>query len=84
MTCNWNSIKNTWSIEAKILHERLEIQANFKVRFLRQNDKMTWIDNFRAFGNLSFWTKNVLWTQCGPFKGKGVKLHRAFIPQGLR
>ena len=42
---NWKLIKNTWSIEAKILVEKLEIQGHFKVRFLRRNDRMTRIKN---------------------------------------
>ena len=42
-------IKNTWSIEAKILLKNLEIQANFKVRFLRRNDRLARIENFEAF-----------------------------------
>ena len=42
-------IKNTWSIEAKILYENLEIQAGFKVRFLRRNDRMARIENFEAY-----------------------------------
>ena len=33
---------------AKILDEKLEIQAYFKLRLLRRNDKLTQIDNFRA------------------------------------
>ena len=48
-TWNWKSIKNTWSIEAKILVEKLEIQAHFKVSFLRRNAEMPRIKNFRAF-----------------------------------
>ena len=42
-------IKNTWSIEAKILVKMLEIQAGFKVSFLRRNDEMNQIENFKAF-----------------------------------
>ena len=44
----WNEklMKNTWSIEAKILQKNLEIQANFKVRFLRRNAEMSRIKNF--------------------------------------
>ena len=45
-TWNWKLIKNTWSIEVKILVEKLEIQANFKVRFVRRNAEMSQIDNF--------------------------------------
>jgi len=45
-TWTWKLMKNTWSIEAKILEEKLEIQANDKVRFLRRNAEMTWIKNF--------------------------------------
>ena len=47
----WNEklMKNTWSIEAKILVEKLEIQAHFKVNFLRRNAEMPRIKNFRAF-----------------------------------
>ena len=45
-TWNWKLIKNTWFIEAKILDQKLEIQAHFKVRFIRRNDKMPWIKNF--------------------------------------
>ena len=41
-------MKNTWSIEVKILSKVLEIQANKKVSFLRRNDKMTQIENFKA------------------------------------
>ena len=37
-TWNQKLIQNSWSIEAKILQENLEIQASFKVRFLRWND----------------------------------------------
>ena len=40
-TWNQKLIQNTWSIEAKIFQEILEIQASFKVRFLRRNDEMT-------------------------------------------
>ena len=39
-------MKNTWSIEAKIFQENDEIQAGFKVRFLRRNDEMAGIKNF--------------------------------------
>ena len=39
-------IKNTWSIEAKILDKKFKIQAGFKVSFLRRNDKMAQIKNF--------------------------------------
>ena len=42
-------MQNTWSIEAKIKGEDLEIQANFKVRFLRRNDRMARIENFEAY-----------------------------------
>ena len=42
-------MKNTSSIEAKILVEKLEIQAHFKVRFLRRNDKLPRIKNFKAY-----------------------------------
>ena len=45
-TWNWILIKNTWYIEAKILAEKLEIQAGFKVSFLRRNDEMPRIKNF--------------------------------------
>ena len=45
-TWNQKLIQNTWSIEAKIFQENLEIQASFKVRFLRRNDKMTRMKNF--------------------------------------
>ena len=41
-------MKNTWSIEATILNEKLQIEANCKVSFLRRNDKMTQIENFKA------------------------------------
>ena len=41
-------MKNTWFIEAKILVEKLEIQAGFKVSFLRRNDEMARIKNFKA------------------------------------
>ena len=47
-TWNWKSIKNTWSIEAKILEERLEIQAHFKVSFLRRNAETSRRKNFKA------------------------------------
>ena len=47
-TWNWKLMKNTWSIEAKMLDENLEIQAHFKVRFLRRNDKLNWIKYFQA------------------------------------
>ena len=42
-------IKNTGSIEAKILVENPKIEASLKVRFLRRNDEMTQIMNFKAF-----------------------------------
>ena len=42
-------IKNTGSIEAKILIENPKIEPNSKVRFLRRNDEMTRIMNFKAF-----------------------------------
>ena len=51
-TWNWKSIKNTWSIEAKILIKKFEIEASFKVRFLPRNDEMTRIGNFKAFTDL--------------------------------
>ena len=51
-------MKNIWSIEAKILFEKLEIPAHFKVRFLRLNDKMPRIKNFKAL-------KNGILPQCG-------------------
>ena len=41
-------IKNTWSIEAKILIKNLEIQAGLKVSFLRRNDEMAWMYDFKA------------------------------------
>ena len=41
-------MKNTWYIEGKILSKLLEIQANKKVSFLRQNAKMARIVNFKA------------------------------------
>ena len=41
-------MQNTWSIEDEILSKVLEIQANKKVSFLRRNDKMTRIENFKA------------------------------------
>ena len=41
-------MNNIWSIEAKILSKVLEIEANKKVSFLRQNDKMTQTVNFKA------------------------------------
>ena len=47
-TWNWKSIKNTWSIEAKILEKNLNFKANFKIRFLRRNDTSTRIKNFKA------------------------------------
>ena len=46
---NWKSLKNTWPIEAKICNKVLEIQANKKVEFLRQNDELTRIKNSKAF-----------------------------------
>ena len=47
----WNEklIENIWSTKAKILQEKLKIQASFKVRFLRRNDEMLWIKNFKAW-----------------------------------
>ena len=45
----WKSLKNTWPIEAKICNKVLEIQANKKVEFLRQNDELTRIKNSKAF-----------------------------------
>ena len=42
-------IKNTGSIETKILIENPKIEASLKVRFLRRNDEMTQIMNFKAF-----------------------------------
>ena len=41
-------MKNTWSIEIKILSKVPEIQANKKVSFLRRNDEMARIVNFKA------------------------------------
>ena len=38
--------KNTWSIEAKMLGKKLEIQAGLKVNFLQRNDKMARIKIF--------------------------------------
>ena len=40
-TWNWKLIKNTWSIDAKILVKNFKIQANFKVSFLRRNAEMS-------------------------------------------
>ena len=59
-------IKNSWSIEAKILDEKLEIQAHFKVRFLRRNDKLTRIKNFKALKNQP---KNGILPQCADLGG---------------
>ena len=44
----WNEklVKNTWSIEAKILPKNLEIQAEFKVGLLQRNDEMPRTKNF--------------------------------------
>ena len=36
-----------------MLIEKLEIQAHFKVRFLRRNDEMTQIKNFQALKKLN-------------------------------
>ena len=77
-------IKNTWTIEAKILVEKLEIPADFKVRFIRRNDKLTWISRlFLGFKNSEItylaqkWA--IFWTQCVEYnlfwiiKGSAVK-----------
>ena len=45
-TWNWKLIQNTWSIETKMFHKILKIQANLKVSFLRRNDKMHLIKEF--------------------------------------
>ena len=59
----WKLMKNTWSIEHKILVEKLEIQARKKVRFLRRNDKLAQIENFKAL-KVNFWTKIGIIPQC--------------------
>ena len=48
-TWNQKLIQNTWFIEAKTVYKSLKIQANFKVRFLRRNDRMARIENFEAY-----------------------------------
>ena len=48
-TWNWKLIKNTWSIETKIFHKILKIQAKLKVSFLRRNDEMAWMYDFKAY-----------------------------------
>ena len=53
-------IQNTWSVESKIFQKNLEIQAIFKVRFLRRKAEMTWIKNFKALYTWNFLNKRVL------------------------